>query len=141
MSPSTEVTDSAKPQPQPNKSFRHLFSFGGADVKPVPKPAPAPAPVPEAAPSQPTRKRPREEPTASAPPIADLSDPEDVDDEVLSCARAFCRGERSVAAIRSEWFDGGRQERLRNDLRITHRKLARGMKPIKVDRAKVKSKK
>ncbi len=131
-----EQDDVEKPvNAQPNQSFRHLFSFGGADVKPVPKPEPRPA-----APVVPTRKRPREEPKDEPAPatVADLSDPEDVEDEVLACARAFCRGERTEAAIHTEWTDGGRQERLKADFRLAHRKLARGNKTTKGERTKSK---
>ena len=117
------------------QSFRHLFSFGGADVTPLPAPS-APTTAPESV--QPARrkeqlrKRPHSDIQAK-PAVADddLSDPEDDEEDVLQCARNFCRSsERPAAVIRAEWFEGGRQERLRADFRQAHKRHTKSFKLI-----------
>jgi len=112
----------------PNNSFRHLFSFGGADVKPIPVPV---APVaPDIPVTPPTRKRPRQF-IEDEPPVqggsGELSDPEDDPEQLLAVARNFSR-KKDVASIRSDWFDGGRQERLRTDFRQNHRRHTKNYK-------------
>lgn len=111
-----------------NQSFRHLFSFGGATDTPVPhEPA-------KTEPAQPAPKPVRPRSPTAAPDVTqeperrhdNLSDPEDDPDEVLAKARRFCRGEKDVEDLRHEWFEEGRQDRLRADFKANRRRRAKG---------------
>lgn len=126
------------------KSFRHLFSFGGADVR-----APALAPAQllqsvelvEADKAAPKKERfEYDEPVIDDAPsdVDNLSDPGDIYDEVKLCANNFYRGTKSVEQIRADWFDDGRQERLRADFKSARRRITKTRQGIKQGKGEVR---
>lgn len=115
-----------------DKSFRHLFSFGGAKASaPILAPpdaaesgTPGKRAVPEPLLAPPRRPRAPTHDSAAVEEHVDddaLSDPEDGNEELLKTAKNFSRGERTEDEIRTHWFAGGRQERLRADFKTARR--------------------
>lgn len=102
-----KLSRSPRPEEDTNPlSFPHLFSFGGAADALVPR---EPVEVELAWPAtNPVRPR---SPTAHQDVTKELerrhynlSDPEDLPDEVLTKAAKFCRGGKDIDKLRHEWF-------------------------------------
>ncbi len=118
------VVPSSLVMAQNNKSFRHLFSFGGTTpakqepAKPeVLEPTEQETFLPSTVQSYTEPKKPRND---------DLSDPEDCPKDILKKAQNFCRGDKDLDSLRNEWFEEGRQDRLRLDFKMNRRRRAKG---------------